>query len=469
MALLRGLFALKDATRGTTALEARIALAQLLAGTTGLGVRPGVLPISDLPTALVTGTASWEYSIDPAAFVVSRGEAAGAVLLANDAAATIACTAAPGSNSRYDLIWVRHPSNAEYAGDTDSVPVFGVTEGTPAASPVKPYGSEPTGALVLAEALVTAGDEGTSDATITQVFPFAALRGAPILVRNTTERDALDAGANGPVDAWRLDADTGLWRESSVDGTSWYAADTILAGQTPVKTYYVADATARAALATAFSPSASNPLYVWRADATSGREIERTTNGTTWQVMAAGVPGLFIVTPISVAGSGVALSGAQAVMTAATSASLNGVFTSAYDDYRVSIRIPVSTGEPLPLIRLRASGTDDSSANYDAQRDYVSNNTSYASPSTGQMAWTTVVAGRDIIDIDIELNGPALAQPTRGDSVGRSTPNPMSTTQGRMMAELLHRSSTAFDGVTVYCDGADSMTGTVNVYGRTKS
>lgn len=49
----------------------------------------------------------------------------------------------------------------------------------------------------------------------------------------------------------------------------------------------VANTTARAALVAAISwaPSASEPLHVWRADATTGQQHEITTNGTTWRVL----------------------------------------------------------------------------------------------------------------------------------------------------------------------------------------
>lgn len=53
---------------------------------------------------------------------------------------------------------------------------------------------------------------------------------------------------------------------------------------------YVANATARAQLVTDLTtaghgPSTSNPLYVHRGDAASGRELEVTTDGTTWRAV----------------------------------------------------------------------------------------------------------------------------------------------------------------------------------------
>lgn len=49
----------------------------------------------------------------------------------------------------------------------------------------------------------------------------------------------------------------------------------------------VANSAARSALVSAISwtPSSTQPLIVWRADATSGRELEVTTNGSSWRVL----------------------------------------------------------------------------------------------------------------------------------------------------------------------------------------
>lgn len=49
----------------------------------------------------------------------------------------------------------------------------------------------------------------------------------------------------------------------------------------------VASVAARDSLETALPPSASEPLYVFRADAPAGREIEYTTDGTTWRTLVA--------------------------------------------------------------------------------------------------------------------------------------------------------------------------------------
>lgn len=60
--------------------------------------------------------------------------------------------------------------------------------------------------------------------------------------------------------------------------------DDALAGG--VQIHRVANVTERNALVPQFPPSAANPLFVWRADATNGQELEYTKNGTTWHYVS---------------------------------------------------------------------------------------------------------------------------------------------------------------------------------------
>ena len=51
---------------------------------------------------------------------------------------------------------------------------------------------------------------------------------------------------------------------------------------------FVANTTERAAAATALSPSATDPLYVHRADAPKGKNLEWTADGSTWEAVSIG-------------------------------------------------------------------------------------------------------------------------------------------------------------------------------------
>ena len=175
MALWRGIGARKDATRGTSPIEVRKALAALFATT-------GVLPGGATP--LVWGSSTWTYGVGIADFVTSRGASDGDQLYGNDGAVNVGTTGvgstvpiAPGAGlQRIDIIWTRHPTNLENA-DTSSEPLFGVASGTAASSsPVAPV--IPAGAIELGRNLMTSAATSTASAgnTITQSAPVAALR-----------------------------------------------------------------------------------------------------------------------------------------------------------------------------------------------------------------------------------------------------------------------------------------------------
>lgn len=187
MAVRRGTYVRKDATAGTSPQDARLAVAGLVTASGDLGVVPGVLS-----GCTVTGMAAWTYSVAAGHFVTTRGASDGAVLGSVDGATTTgAVAAAPGTGSRWDLIWVRQRDVDN--GDADSQAVVGVTQGVSGGSPTKPYGSVPAGALVVAEAQVAAGATQTSHAnvTITQIAAPVAARGGVIACASAAARDRL--------------------------------------------------------------------------------------------------------------------------------------------------------------------------------------------------------------------------------------------------------------------------------------
>src|SRR6478609_1554677 len=192
MTVGRGLFvAGVDESDGTTPVEARLALAGLLTPNGELGVTPGV--ISGGAVAGRSTAPTWAYTVAAGHFVLTRGATDGAVLIATSGTTnTPTVSAAPVTGSRWDLIWVRQ-RDVENA-DPDSNSVLGVTSGTSSGSPSKPYGDVPAGALVLAEAQVSAGASNTADplVVITPVAPRVASRGGIIPVSSATQRDLLN-------------------------------------------------------------------------------------------------------------------------------------------------------------------------------------------------------------------------------------------------------------------------------------
>lgn len=175
---------------GLSITDTRLVMAGLVAQNADGTPRPGVLASGTAP--LVTGKASMAYDIAPFKAALSR-IAGGVELVANDAVASVATTAAPSANSRLDVIYVR--SRFTQHADGSNVPEFGVAKGTAAAIPTKPV--IPAGALELATAEITSTTTTTGTAVITQSAPFTAATGAVVPFRNATEMNAATNLADG--------------------------------------------------------------------------------------------------------------------------------------------------------------------------------------------------------------------------------------------------------------------------------
>ena len=183
--------------------------------------------------------------------------------------------------------------------------------------------------------------------------------------------------------------------------------------------------------------------------------------------MAAG-DGLISMKPTSIthAGTSASINADGGVdFTAVTSLSLNGVFTSDYDNYLVVIRGQNDgVTDASTSIRLRAAGSDASGANYVRQFLNVDSTTVSGRRDTGQTNWNQpVVFYSDTADqggVAMHIYGPYLAQPTAARTVNANA---------YLGAYLLdhaytHSLSTSYDGFTMAVTGS-TATGTVHVFG----
>lgn len=177
----------------TTPLDARLMnMAAVVADANGTP-RTGVL--GPIGTNLVTASATMSVNIAAAEFATSRGKGDGVSIFTNDGVVNVPISAAPISNSRIDVVWVKH--NDDTQGDANSNPVFGVTDGVAAGSPVP--AAIPTGALELAQVRVYAGTTATSGGsnTITQTYRMTASRGGVVPFRTKAELDAWTTAPQG--------------------------------------------------------------------------------------------------------------------------------------------------------------------------------------------------------------------------------------------------------------------------------
>lgn len=275
MTAIKGLGTYGNAAGVVTPLDHKMAQSGLIVKTTTLGViRPGLF--YNGTSTIVSGKANMSYDVAAFNCATQRSAAAGVVLGGNDGTLNVVTTAAPGSNSRYDVVyfWPR-----EYSLDgTDSTPVIGVVQGTAAASPTVPSLAAFPGAIELARILVPAGVTATNTGTtITQTAPFTTTDGGEVPFRNTTE---MDAWTTALQDQRALDLATGIpYRYVSSAWTKWGAP-------------FAATQTARTATSTisVSSPTApaTLPTTAWTASVTPKRACRAKITFETYITSAAG-------------------------------------------------------------------------------------------------------------------------------------------------------------------------------------
>lgn len=176
--------------------------------------------------------------------------------------------------------------------------------------------------------------------------------------------------------------------------------------------------------------------------------------------------GLVVMTPTSVNVSGGTASirpDGGVDFSAATSLSLNGVFTSAYDDYMVVSRNVSSGADAIIGGRFRLSGTDASGTNYTAQAIFVNDTVVGAARALQSFFQAGRTASSLRSGVTYYLYGPALAQPTATRSVTVSALNSGVIND----TACTHSISTAYDGLTVFPESGN-FTGMITVYGYTQ-
>ena len=196
------------------------------------------------------------------------------------------------------------------------------------------------------------------------------------------------------------------------------------------------------------------------------------TGTNTWSYLAAATPaapGLSLVTPTSVAGTGVTLSGGQVTFSAATAASVNGVFTSVYDMYKILINFTAQSAAANTFIRMRVAGTDNASANYYYNGPQVDTSTTTAvttARSAGLSSNGFILSYKlNPGAADVTLTAPFLTQKTlyTGAIVGVGDTDIWLNNVGGMMSV-----TTSYDGFTIL-PASGTITGTAQVYGLRKS
>jgi hypothetical protein len=151
---------------------------------------------------------------------------------------------------------------------------------------------------------------------------------------------------------------------------------------------------------------------------------------------------------------------------AVTSLSLNSVFTSAYNNYKVIVAGLTGSVVTQTFGRWRVSGTD-TAANYDNAAFYVKNGaTSGVAGVTGAtlssfgFAYHYNSSGYRTTSAILDVYGPQLAQSTTATYQSANYDSSFFSLNGA----TYHSPSTQFDGLTIF-PGSGNITGTIQVFG----
>lgn len=201
--------------------------------------------------------------------------------------------------------------------------------------------------------------------------------------------------------------------------------------------------------------------------ATSGRfspnKVRKRLLDDTWVFPNSG---MVLMRPSSIVSTGTGASatiGTNGSVTFSTCAtlSLNGVFTSGFDNYMVVMR-DVSSATTQYFYRLRLAGTDASGANYTYQYIQADSTTvNGARTSSATAGWCGYSSSTQRSGQTVYLYGPNLAQPTAVRSV-----SVVGADSGRILDNAsTHSLSTAYDGITIYPNSPVTFSGLISVYG----
>ena len=191
-----------------------------------------------------------------------------------------------------------------------------------------------------------------------------------------------------------------------------------------------------------------------------------TANGSGAATFAPIAQGLTLLIPSSVAvGSGTGTVSATGTVTfsGASSVSVNDVFSATYNNYRIVCHINnTSTADGL-LMRLRVSGADNTTANYNYARTESNSSATANRYGAGQTSFdvNSTDDGGLAVGFVLDLEAPFAANHTVGqiNVMGQNSSGAYSSRVGG----YVFSATTSFTGYTVY-PGSGTITGSISTY-----
>ena len=186
-------------------------------------------------------------------------------------------------------------------------------------------------------------------------------------------------------------------------------------------------------------------------------------NGTAWVIPnspAQNPTGLELITPTSVAGTGVTLTSSTVTFSAASAASINGCFSALYQNYKIEISI-TSSSQVVLQYRFRTAGTDNSTSNYSNQLLVADSTTVIGARTTSQNIGDL---GQMVLS-DLSFFDITIYSPFETAKTGMLVQNGSFVGEAYMRNQVnVMKASTSFDGISLI-PVSGTITGTARVYG----
>lgn len=199
--------------------------------------------------------------------------------------------------------------------------------------------------------------------------------------------------------------------------------------------------------------------------ASAGQVLTISAAGTsTWSTLTS--PGFVQIVPSSVAvgsGSGSVDANGKVTFSGASSVSLNDVFSSSYDNYKIVYTCTTSTENTVNL-RMRVSGSDNTTSNYYFQRTLSKDGTTVqGGENLANSSWPGWNTNTTITPIEVELYSPFLSTATA--FLGRyHKVETLATVHETATLSGIHNVASSFTGCT-WTVGGGTQSGTLSVYG----
>jgi hypothetical protein len=178
--------------------------------------------------------------------------------------------------------------------------------------------------------------------------------------------------------------------------------------------------------------------------------------------------GLNIIEPTTIANSGgtATASGGQVTFTTVNSVSLNGVFSATYNNYLMIVRATGSGAAVGLSMRLRVSGSDNSTTSYNSAT-FRSNTVASSTQTLTATSFASIVRalGTGSGGMSQTLITDPFAASATHLTLTVAQPESTVTTQ---LSSAIFTASTSFDGFSLFPESG-TATGTVTVYGYQKT